>query len=72
MLRDYFYTYFRNKIRAKNKDGNKRGKKDKKLVFKVLKLKGFSDLKSRSQLSDFLPRIQEELNSYHLDRPIPE
>lgn len=56
VLRDYFYHYFKNKIRAKNKDGSKKAKKDKRLVFKILK--HFNDIKPRSQLSEYMGKIQ--------------
>jgi hypothetical protein len=39
-------------------------------VYKVLK--HFKELKSKSQLSEWLARIQEELKSYHLEYPIAE
>jgi ABC-type bacteriocin/lantibiotic exporter with double-glycine peptidase domain len=67
-MQDYFYHYFHNKVRSKNKEGAKKSKKDKKVIYKVLK--HFKDIKSKSQLSEWLPRIQEELKSYHLEYPI--
>lgn len=54
VLRDYFYHYFKNKI--KSKGGKKSKKETKKLLIKVFK--HIKELKPKSQLSDFMPKIQ--------------
>jgi hypothetical protein len=53
VIRDYFYHYFKNKIKSK---GGKKSKKDKKILMKIFK--HLKDVKTKSQLSDFLNKIQ--------------
>lgn len=53
VIRDYFYHYFKNKIKSK---GGKKSKKDKKVLMKIFK--HLKDVKPKSQLSDFLNKIQ--------------
>ena len=56
VTRDYFYYYFKNKIRNKT---DKRTKKDKKVLAKIFK--NIKEVKPKASVSSLLPKIRAEL-----------